>query len=39
MLNIFLKKLKDLLDIRASKPTYLEYKQTMPQCVDTFVLD
>ena len=29
VLNMFLKKLKDLLDTKAQKQTYLEYKQTI----------
>ena len=39
VLSMFLKKSKDLLDIKTQKQTYLEYKQTIQQCVDTFVLD
>ena len=29
VLKMFLKKLKDLLDIKTQKQTYLEYKQTI----------
>ena len=36
---MFLKKSKDILDMKTSKQKYLEYKQTIQQCVDTFVLD
>ena len=36
---MFPNKSKDLLDIKTSKQTYLAYKQTIQQCVDTFVLD
>ena len=30
---------KNLLNIKTSKQTYSEYKQTIQQCVDTFVSD
>ena len=36
---MFLRKSKDLLDIKIQKQTYLEYKQTIQKCVATFVLD
>ena len=39
MFNMFLKKSKDLLDIKTQKQTHLEYKQTIQSCVDTFLLD
>ena len=38
-LNIFLKKLKNLLEIKTSKQIFLEYKQTIHQCVNTFAMD
>ena len=39
VLNMFLKKSKDILDIKTQKQTYLEYKQTIQLCLDAFVLD
>ena len=36
---MLLKKLKYLLDTKTQKETYFEYKQTIQECVDTFVLD
>ena len=38
VLNAFLKKLKNSLEIKASKDISFEYKQVF-QCVDTFALD
>ena len=39
VLNIFLKKLKNLLGIKISRLIFFEYKQIIHQCVVTFVLD
>ena len=39
VLNMFLKKLKNLLKIKTSKLTFLEYNQVIQQRVDTFELD
>ena len=38
-LNMFLKKLENLLDIKALKQRYLEYKEAIQWCVDIFTLD
>ena len=39
VLNMFLKKSKNLLDIKTQKQAYSEYKQTIQKSVDTFVFD
>ena len=39
VLNMFLKKPKNLLGIKIKKLTFFKYKQTIQQCVGTFALD
>ena len=39
VLNMFLKKLKNLSGIKTQKLTFFEHKQTIQKCVDTFALD
>ena len=39
VLSMFLKKLKNSLEIKTQKQTYLEYNQVIQKCVDTLELD
>ena len=39
MLNTFLRKLKNLLDIKTSRQTFFKNNQTILYCVDIFALD
>ena len=39
VLSMFLKKLKSSLEIKTLKQIFLEYKQVIQYCVDTFALD